>query len=69
VAIVGMLVHGSLAAEIADVLGLTETSLDARRWAILKRLTDPTGRPDAPTATVRAAARLPLAHQSPARAP
>jgi FixJ family two-component response regulator len=36
--ILAMLVHGTPAPEIADVLGITEQWLHTRRWAILKRL-------------------------------
>jgi DNA-binding NarL/FixJ family response regulator len=36
--ILAMLIHGTPAAEIADVLGITEQWLHTRRWAILKRL-------------------------------
>jgi tellurite resistance protein TerC len=36
--ILAMLVHGIPAAEIADVLGITEQWLHTRRWAILKHL-------------------------------
>jgi DNA-binding NarL/FixJ family response regulator len=39
VPILAMLVHGTPADEIADVLGITHDWLDARRWSILKRLT------------------------------
>lgn len=45
VPILGMLVHGHLGAEIADALGITEPALDARRRAILMRLTAPPGQP------------------------
>jgi DNA-binding NarL/FixJ family response regulator len=43
VPILGMLVHDTPAGEIADVLGISEDWLDARRWAILRRLTEPAG--------------------------
>jgi len=39
VPILDMLVHGDVTAEIAAAVGVTETSLDAHRRAILKRLT------------------------------
>jgi DNA-binding NarL/FixJ family response regulator len=72
VPILGMLVHGNLAAEIADVLGITEPSLDARRWAILKRLTAPPGRPDPPSSPNHSGpldGEPPRAHQPPEHAP
>lgn len=37
--ILGMLVHGTPPAEIAEVLAISERWLDARRWGMLERLT------------------------------
>jgi DNA-binding NarL/FixJ family response regulator len=36
--ILAMLIHGTPATEIADVLGITEQWLHTRRWAMLRRL-------------------------------
>jgi DNA-binding NarL/FixJ family response regulator len=43
VPILGMLVHDTPAGEIADVLGISEDWLDARRWGMLRRLTEAGG--------------------------
>jgi DNA-binding NarL/FixJ family response regulator len=39
-AILGMLIHGTPPAEIASVLGLSERWLDARRWAMVRRVSE-----------------------------
>jgi DNA-binding NarL/FixJ family response regulator len=49
--VLGMLVHGTPAAEIAETLGMQEEWLLARRWAILRRLTPRRARRDTLTAT------------------
>lgn len=41
VPILSMLVHGTPAAEIAEVLRVSDEWVDARRWAVLERLTRP----------------------------
>ena len=38
--ILGMLAHGTEPREVAEALGIAERRLDARRWAMLRRLMD-----------------------------
>jgi DNA-binding NarL/FixJ family response regulator len=53
--ILGMLVHGTPPAEVAQTLGMTPEWLEARRWAMLSRLTrDPVRRGRDPARSVPA---------------
>lgn len=54
--IIGMLIHGTPPAEIAETLGVADTWLTARRWAILERLTGGPSRRSGPRRAMAAAA-------------